>query len=257
MNRKITCFAALVLFAAFSIFAQQYEPESNFRASPIDGGRGVRIDGYIGSNWTVNIPPQIRNIPVTSIGNGAFRQRNLISVTIPDTVTSIGYEAFRGNQLTSVIIPNSVTSIGADAFSGNPLAGITFDTSDEIIIYTAGNIIMGNVEAGGSGRATLWINGLTWTLSNSESYANSVYVSDSDVYVAGSAWSVATVWKNGVAQTLSNSESYASSIYVSGSDVYVAGRVGFGQSQIATVWRNDVAQPLSNIPSEAVSVFVR
>ena len=66
---------------------------------------------------------------VTSIGNDAFRYSQLTSVTIPDSVTSIGSEAFYYNQLTSVTIPNSVTSIGEGAFSSNQLTSVTIPDS--------------------------------------------------------------------------------------------------------------------------------
>jgi hypothetical protein len=53
---------------------------------------------------------------VTNIGNWAFCDCNLTSVTIPNSVTSIGSSVFYDCHLTSVKIPNSVTSIGAEAF---------------------------------------------------------------------------------------------------------------------------------------------
>ena len=56
---------------------------------------------------------------VISIGNAAFRDCSLTSVTIPNSVTSIGNYAFADcSRLTSVTIPNSVTSIGNGVFMG-------------------------------------------------------------------------------------------------------------------------------------------
>jgi hypothetical protein len=103
----------------------QYAPEGDFRTKEIDGGKGIEIIKYIGDKGEVNIPPKIRDIPVTEIDNSAFAKKNIISVIIPNSVTTIGGFAFEDNQLTSIIIPNSVNDIGRDAFTGNPLTSIT------------------------------------------------------------------------------------------------------------------------------------
>ena len=56
---------------------------------------------------------EIAGLPVTSIGEAAFRNSLLTSITIPDSVTSIGTGACAGCvSLNSVTIPGSVTSIG-------------------------------------------------------------------------------------------------------------------------------------------------
>ena len=136
-------FIVLFMFAAvFSVSAQQHCPEGDFEARPIDGGRGVVIDRYRGNNWHVRIPPTIRGIPVVQIGRldvpdirlaTAFAGRNLISVTIPNSVIVIGEMAFANNQLTSITIPNSVTTIWPRAFCGNPLTSITIGAN--VIMY--------------------------------------------------------------------------------------------------------------------------
>lgn len=61
---------------------------------------------------------------VTGIGFRSFWQNQLTSVTIPNSVTSIANYAFQYNQLTSVTIPNSVASIGEGAFANNKLTEV-------------------------------------------------------------------------------------------------------------------------------------
>ena len=66
-----------------------------------------------------NIESYIIPDSVTSIGNGAFSGcSSLSNIVIPDSVTSIGSKAFDDcSSLSSIVIPNSVTSIGEWAFS--------------------------------------------------------------------------------------------------------------------------------------------
>ena len=77
-------------------------------------GIGICVD------TDVLIPPTYQDLPVTEIGNEAFKGCNyLYSVTIPNSVTSIGGSAFSScGNLESINIPNSVTSIGDRAFEG-------------------------------------------------------------------------------------------------------------------------------------------
>ncbi|MCG8882225.1 leucine-rich repeat protein [Tenacibaculum finnmarkense] len=89
----------------------------------------VEITGYSGSENKIEIPATSNGYSVTSIGEKAFFQKNLTSVTIPANVTSIGRSAFYDNQLTSVSIPNSVTSIGDYVFYGNKLTSVTIPAS--------------------------------------------------------------------------------------------------------------------------------
>ena len=77
----------------------------------------------------VVIPSTIDGTAVTTIGDNAFSNKSLQSVTIPNSVTSIGDLAFYKNSLTSVTIPNSVTSIGDWAFSDNSLTSVTIPNS--------------------------------------------------------------------------------------------------------------------------------
>ena len=87
--------------------------------------RGNEIMRYTGLGGILVIPASISGIPVTSIGSAAFLNKQLTSISIPDSVTTIGQSAFRENRLTNVTIPNSVTTIGQSAFSRNRLTSVT------------------------------------------------------------------------------------------------------------------------------------
>lgn len=73
---------------------------------------GVLIK-YHGNATNVVIPGS-----VTSIGDNAFKFRNIAKIRIPNSVTSIGDFAFDFcTSLKSITIPSSVTSIGMSAFA--------------------------------------------------------------------------------------------------------------------------------------------
>ncbi|MCL2183501.1 MAG: leucine-rich repeat domain-containing protein [Chitinispirillia bacterium] len=83
--------------------------------------KSVCINGYNGSDTSVNIPGQLDGMPVSAIGHQAFADKGLTSVTFNKGIKSIGPGAFLRNLLTEVTIPDSVTEIGDCAFSDNPL----------------------------------------------------------------------------------------------------------------------------------------
>ena len=102
--------------------------EADFSYSPLGEGTAV-ITGYTGSSKDVVIPGTINGLTVVSIGDNAFLNKGITSVTIPSSVTSIGSGAFYKNQLTSVEIPSSVTSIGDWAFAYNFLTSVEIPSS--------------------------------------------------------------------------------------------------------------------------------
>ena len=89
---------------------------------------GISIVDYKGDDDEIEIPAIISGYPVIIIGD-VFKERNLTSVTIPDSIASIENEAFRNNKLTSVTIGNGVTWIGHNAFDENQLTNVTIPNS--------------------------------------------------------------------------------------------------------------------------------
>ncbi len=93
--------------------------QSDFKYST-SGGK-VTITGYTGNSLDVVIPSNIDGFPVTDIGEGAFQNAYVRSVTIPSSVRHIDWFAFSGcTCLESITIPSSVLSIEYGAFDYCP-----------------------------------------------------------------------------------------------------------------------------------------
>jgi hypothetical protein len=107
---------------------QEYNDEKDFEVrvtNYINLPQEIEIIKYIGEAKDVRIPPYIQNIPVGRIYIGAFKDNQLVSITIPDSVNFIGTEAFYNNQLTNIKLPNKAKYIGESAFAKNKLVSIT------------------------------------------------------------------------------------------------------------------------------------
>ncbi len=114
-----------------------------------EGGQSYTITDYKSSSAeSITLPSSYKEKPVTAIGDNAFEDSNLTSITIPNTITHIGNRAFSNisssyydsdlktiifeensrltyigdevfygcDSLTNITIPDSVTSIGNSAF---------------------------------------------------------------------------------------------------------------------------------------------
>ena len=92
---------------------------------------------------------------IKTICEDAFRNNDLKSIKIPEGVISIGSCAFYGNELEDVVLPSSVIDIGSDAFSDNPLSSFALPDgngtwterawgSDPDIVHNSGEAVLAN-----------------------------------------------------------------------------------------------------------------
>jgi hypothetical protein len=95
-----------------------------------DSDNNVTITGCLNSCPSdVVIPSSIEGHPVTQIGEEAFMEKGINSVSLPDSLTAIGVAAFSGNSLSSLVIPASVTTLGSGAFRNNLLTSLVIPES--------------------------------------------------------------------------------------------------------------------------------
>ncbi|MDT2227957.1 leucine-rich repeat protein [Enterococcus faecalis] len=101
-------------------------PEGAFTVS---GGVITGYDATLGGTDVV-IPDSINGIPITTIGDSAFSNKGITSVTFPNTVTIINRLAFDNNpNLTNVQLPSNLTTIGMGAFRECGLTNVVIPDS--------------------------------------------------------------------------------------------------------------------------------
>lgn len=108
-------------------FEQQYKDESIPNSAievliksdftyDINSGN-ITITSYQGNSPQVIIPATINGYPVTAIGEGAFQDCSITTVTLPDSIKTIDWFAFSGcTALSEITIPSSVNNVGYGAF---------------------------------------------------------------------------------------------------------------------------------------------
>lgn len=91
------------------------ESEPDFEYIKENGG--ITITKYNGTQTNVRIPQNLEQLPVLKIGESAFADTKVKSVTLPSSCTEIEWFAFYGcYALSTVYIPESVSIIGYGAF---------------------------------------------------------------------------------------------------------------------------------------------
>ncbi|MBR5942346.1 MAG: leucine-rich repeat domain-containing protein, partial [Clostridia bacterium] len=103
-------------------------------------GDKATITGYTGTGVDVVIPDIIDVYPVVGIGEAVFKEKDITSVSFPDSLESIGTEAFYNcESLATVTFGNGLKTIGGGAFSETALTSLTFPDSLESIGKNAFN----------------------------------------------------------------------------------------------------------------------
>lgn len=212
------------------------------------------IDGKVAVVWKNGIKTPLTDGTYQANANSVFVLGNDVYVS--------GYETLSNGYSVVNLWKNGIKRTLSDGLNYAEAYSVFVSGND---VYVAGiDYILYPNNLNRIAVACIWKNGIRTALpdnpaSSISSKATSVFISGTDVYVAGyernpNNVNVAKLWKNGVANTLSNGlyDAGASSVYVLGTEVYTIGyEAGNG-----VLWKNNLP-PVSLInPSYAASVFV-
>ena len=110
----------LVVFSSiYTVFAAVYIEDWGFRFEKVNNGSAYEINKYIGNDSVVNIPDNYNGFPITSVGEYAFIDTSITSVTLEKNITEIKNSAFLNvTTLTDVSLNDNLVSIDKLAFAG-------------------------------------------------------------------------------------------------------------------------------------------
>jgi hypothetical protein len=100
------------------LLAAPAEVHAQLEYSTNADGVSLTVTDYDGSGGAVAIPSSFGGLTVTCVGEEAFANSGITSISFANTVTNIGVEAFYGcGGLSSVTIPTNITVIAEGAFA--------------------------------------------------------------------------------------------------------------------------------------------
>jgi hypothetical protein len=109
---------------------------AEFTYNVIDGG--IEVTGCVDECPSdLVIPEQIDGLSVVEIENRAFIEKQLVSVSIPNSVTTIYGGAFAYNELFSIELPENLNLMTGGSFAQNQLTKITIPDGLSKIPYAA------------------------------------------------------------------------------------------------------------------------
>lgn len=83
-----------------------------------DSQKGI-ITKYLGNKTELVIPDEIDGVKVKGIASGAFRNKNLTSVTLPKNLEFTEFGSFSNNNFSKIVFPDTMKSIGSYSFNNN------------------------------------------------------------------------------------------------------------------------------------------
>ncbi|MCI6000595.1 MAG: leucine-rich repeat domain-containing protein [Finegoldia magna] len=133
MNKVSNYGGTNTLEFAFNISDKAYEKDNSKYVASDFTYEGSTITGFSETGLkkletlkNVNLPEKsTEGTVITSIGNAAFKQKGIKSVSIPETVKSIGNLAFQMNELTEIKLPSKLETAGAASFASNKIKEVT------------------------------------------------------------------------------------------------------------------------------------
>ena len=105
-----------VITQDMTLYAKWVHIDQIYTFEKIEGANEYEIVDYTGDLTELTLPEYYSGMPVTRIGQNAFRDAGLENITFSSNLEQIDNMAFYGNDLVSIEIPASVTSISYNAF---------------------------------------------------------------------------------------------------------------------------------------------
>ncbi len=115
---------------AKQVSSENFTDESCFT---FDSSTGTITDYDDNCPKDVVIPYTIDGVQVTKMGDKAFLNKKLTSVTFSSNIKEIGESAFYNNKLTEIVFPQNIKVIGRFAFLSNQLRNVTLPNGIETI----------------------------------------------------------------------------------------------------------------------------